>query len=399
MSCRDAADKPQQMVGIWTDITERKRAEEVLRGFSLQESRWSKGTIRRDLSIVLSLTLLLYGVAYYFNLFAKASQLMAQKEIAFGDETFGALAFMIVALMVLSYRRWRESCREAVSHEHISGALRVLHEELDKRVQQRTAELATANEALRADVVERERASEALWKSERRFREMLENIDLMAMTLDKDGTVTFCNEHLLQVTGWELEEVIGANWFSKFVPDANVAVKKTFLETIEVGQIPTRYENRIKTRRGELREVVWNNTILRDIAGNVVGTASLGEDATERKQTEERLREQADIIERAQDAIIMRDCFSDRVTVWNSGAEHLYGWSAKEAIGRVLAELILPKEKMATRCSNNWFRTAHFSVRSRTALKMAVKCWSMLASLLFETKTARPALCSPSTPT
>src|SRR5207244_12594697 len=60
----------------------------------------------------------------------------------------------------------------------------------------------------------------------------------------------------------------------------------------------------------------------------------------ERRRTEERLREQADIISRAHDAVIIRDFGSDIVTFWNQGAEHLYGWSASEAIGRRLGDLM-----------------------------------------------------------
>jgi two-component system cell cycle sensor histidine kinase/response regulator CckA len=60
----------------------------------------------------------------------------------------------------------------------------------------------------------------------------------------------------------------------------------------------------------------------------------------ERKQSDDLALELADIIHRAHDAIIVRDFETDRVTTWNSGAEHLYGWSARETIGRPLAELI-----------------------------------------------------------
>jgi PAS domain S-box-containing protein len=63
-------------------------------------------------------------------------------------------------------------------------------------------------------------------------------------------------------------------------------------------------------------------------------------DITERKKSEERLREQADIIDRAHDAVIIRDFESDKVTFWNSGAEHLYGLTKEEAIGRKLGDLI-----------------------------------------------------------
>jgi PAS domain S-box-containing protein len=147
------------------------------------------------------------------------------------------------------------------------------------------------------------------------------------------------------VTGWTREEVIGANWFAKFIPDANLKVKKVFFDTIEVGEIPARYENPIKTRTGELRQIVWNNTMLRDIAGNIIGTASLGEDVTDRRQQEERTREQADIINRAQDAIIVLNLEDHHITFWNSGAERLYGWTEKEAIGRRMGELLYVDEK------------------------------------------------------
>jgi PAS domain S-box-containing protein len=193
---------------------------------------------------------------------------------------------------------------------------------------------------LETEVDERKRAEEVLRESERRFREMLENVELIAVTLDKDGMITFCNDYLLRLTGWKREELIGADWFSKFIPDANVALKKMFLETIEAGEVPTHYENSIKTRASELREIVWNNTMLRDTAGNIVGTASLAEDVTERKRSEvaalageAQIREQAKLLDLAHDAILVRD-MDDRVEYWNHGAEELYGWNAAEVQGR-----------------------------------------------------------------
>ena len=52
-------------------------------------------------------------------------------------------------------------------------------------------------------------------------------------------------------------------------------------------------------------------------------------DITERKQAEDRLREQARLLDLAQDAIMVRD-MEDRVEFWNHGAEKLYGWTAAE---------------------------------------------------------------------
>ncbi len=69
-------------------------------------------------------------------------------------------------------------------------------------------------------------------------------------------------------------------------------------------------------------------------------------DITERKRAEARIHEQANIIQHAHDAVIVRGFNDDIVTVWNEGAERLYGWSAAEAIGRPMGELIVTEENI-----------------------------------------------------
>jgi two-component system, cell cycle sensor histidine kinase and response regulator CckA len=110
--------------------------------------------------------------------------------------------------------------------------------------------------------------------------------------------------------------------------------------------------------RGELKQVTRDGrelvadvreTLVRDGDGAPHSILIICTDITKRKQSEERLREQADIINRAHDAIVVRDFTTDCVTVWNSGAERLYGWSASEAIGRPMEELIFaePNDRQA----------------------------------------------------
>jgi PAS domain S-box-containing protein len=69
-------------------------------------------------------------------------------------------------------------------------------------------------------------------------------------------------------------------------------------------------------------------------------------DVTEGVRANERLGEQAKMLNQARDAIIIRNFADQRVTFWNAGAERLYGWSAEEAIGRPIGELIVadPRE-------------------------------------------------------
>ena len=104
-------------------------------------------------------------------------------------------------------------------------------------------------------------------------------------------------------------------------------------------------EYRVRHKNGSYHWIEDNSRVVRDATGRAQQMVGVWADITERKRTERRLREQADIIERAQDAIIKRDFGSDVVTVWNSGAERLYGWKASEAIGRPLGELIYNKSQ------------------------------------------------------
>jgi PAS domain S-box-containing protein len=59
----------------------------------------------------------------------------------------------------------------------------------------------------------------------------------------------------------------------------------------------------------------------------------------DRQQAEARIREQASLLDKARDAIIVRG-LDHRITFWNKGAQRLYGWRAEEALGRLAQELI-----------------------------------------------------------
>lgn len=167
-------------------------------------------------------------------------------------------------------------------------ALREAHNALEKRVEERTAELIQANKQLTHEIMERKYMEEALRESERRFRELLENVRLAAVLLDVDGRVSFCNDYLLTLLGYPREEVLGQNWFERFIPpEHRLILRQRFWEATKQGTIVPYFESEIVTRYGEQKIIAWNNTVLRDTRGNVVGTASIGGDLTERKRMEE----------------------------------------------------------------------------------------------------------------
>jgi two-component system cell cycle sensor histidine kinase/response regulator CckA len=290
---KDSSGKIIGVSKVARDTTERKRAEEVLQKASEREIGRKKAGVLRDLVLILVLGILTVVGSYYTNFiqapFDRIISVYHEQEHL--DELFAGLTVVILGFFVFAYRRWKEVRSQVGEKASIEEALRALHAELEKRIQQRTVELARTNEALRMESAERERAGTILRESERRFREMLENIELIAMTLDKKGKITFCNDYLLRKTGWKREEVVGADWFEKFIPETETDMKRIFFEIFETRKIPSQHTNAIKTRRGELREIVWNNTMLRDEHSNITGTASIGEDVTDRKKLEEQFRQ------------------------------------------------------------------------------------------------------------
>ncbi|HBJ85741.1 MAG TPA: hybrid sensor histidine kinase/response regulator, partial [Verrucomicrobiales bacterium] len=78
---------------------------------------------------------------------------------------------------------------------------------------------------------------------------------------------------------------------------------------------------------------------VKDASGETYRVVGVARDVSERKHTEDRLREQASLLDKARDAILVRD-LDHGITYWNKGAEHLYGWTAEEALGRKASELL-----------------------------------------------------------
>lgn len=145
-------------------------------------------------------------------------------------------------------------------------------------------------QAIVRDITERKRAEKELRESERRFRELLSTVKLLAVTLDLDGNITFCNDYLIKLTGWRREDIIGKNWFKYFLPeDVIERVFEVFHQSINSPNFPQFYENEIITREGEIRTIEWNNTVLKNSDGIIIGAASLGSDITERKKIEKDL--------------------------------------------------------------------------------------------------------------
>jgi len=140
------------------------------------------------------------------------------------------------------------------------------------------------------DITDRKHAEDELRETERRFREMLDNLELISVMVDNKARVVYCNDYFLRMTGWSREEVIGADWFERFVPsDLAEEMREAFLKLLANREEVRHHTNEIVTRTGERRLIQWNNSLLYSSSYEVIGVASIAEDITDRVQLEKQL--------------------------------------------------------------------------------------------------------------
>ncbi|MEG4044406.1 PAS domain S-box protein [Microcoleus sp. Pol17_C1] len=139
---------------------------------------------------------------------------------------------------------------------------------------------------LQVELQERQQAEATIREAERRWRSLLDNVQLIVVGLDLDANVNYVNPFFLKITGYTHPEVMGKNWFENFLPPSNQqSVQVVFSEVLAHNYHPY-YQNFILTKAGEERFIAWNNTMLQDSEGNIIGTISIGEDITERQKLE-----------------------------------------------------------------------------------------------------------------
>ncbi|MEI9961541.1 MAG: PAS domain S-box protein [Limisphaerales bacterium] len=93
-----------------------------------------------------------------------------------------------------------------------------------------------------------------------------------------------------------------------------------------------------QVRRDSL--VLLNVSVVHSANNRPLYFVSQIQDIGQRKETEKRLHEQAELLNRTSDAIIVRD-LNNIVRFWSKGAERIYGWTAAEAIGRDMTEAMI----------------------------------------------------------
>ena len=188
--------------------------------------------------------------------------------------------------------------------------------------------------------IERANSGEAL-------REQASLLDLTHDTIfvrNMNNVITYWNFGAEELYGWKKEEALG-----KVTHQLLKTIFPSPLEEITALLLQSgRWSGElIHTKRDGTKAIVASRwSLQRDEQGRPIGTLETNSDITERKRADEALARQANLLEQTHDAIIVWK-FPRTITYWNRGAEQLYGFSRREAIGRPSHELLRTEHPIA----------------------------------------------------
>ena len=192
-------------------------------------------------------------------------------------------------------------------------------------------------QGLALDITERKHAEEALRQTTQTLQTLIQASPLAIITLDLDFKVSLWNPGAERMFGWREAEVLGNSL--PVIPDNQRTGEMARLRMEMAGKTQSALELKRIRKDGSILDVhLWTASLL-DANGEIIGNMGMLADITESKRAEEELRRQAELLDLAHDAIIVRD-LDNRIVFWNSGAEETYGWGKAEVQGQETYKLL-----------------------------------------------------------
>ncbi|MDO9305345.1 MAG: MASE3 domain-containing protein [Sulfuricurvum sp.] len=142
------------------------------------------------------------------------------------------------------------------------------------------------------DMTERKNFEDALLYEKETAQNYLDIVDVMLLVIDMDKKVQLLNRRGCEIIGYDFHEVVGKNWIKNFLP---VRFQQEIIDITEkfksYEKVASYYENPILTKNGEERLIAWRNTPLFDQDNHFIGILCSGEDVTERRQAQQKIKE------------------------------------------------------------------------------------------------------------
>ena len=200
------------------------------------------------------------------------------------------------------------------------------------------------------DITERKQAVEALRQSEERYRTMLEEMEDAYFEVDLGGHLTFVNNSVCRDLGYSKEELMGMSYRNFSAEDDIESVFGVFNEVYRTNMPNKGFSWKTTRKDGSHGFAETSVSPMRNNKGEIIGFSGVGRDVTERKQTEEALRQSEEnyraLFDSAVTGAFVIDAETMKVVIANQAALEVFGFSSlEEVIGVDPLDFVHPDDR------------------------------------------------------
>jgi len=197
------------------------------------------------------------------------------------------------------------------------------------------------------DITERREAEEKIHQSEKKYRKILEDMQEGYFETDLAGNLTFFNDSVCRIFGYSEEELMGMNYRQYTDQEESKKVYQAYHDVYKTGKTNSEFGWQIIIKDGTRRYVEGSVSLLKDSTGRPAGFRGITRDVTERKLMEDQLRREEQrfraLVEHSSDIIVVVN-LKGNITYINPAVEQVLGYRPEERIGAKGFELVHPDD-------------------------------------------------------
>jgi two-component system NtrC family sensor kinase len=201
-----------------------------------------------------------------------------------------------------------------------------------------------------SNITERKQAEEALKQSEEKYRTILEEMEDSYFEVDLGGHLTFVNNSVCRDLGYSMEELIGIS-YKDFTAEEDIeSLFRAFNEVYQTGVPNKGFPWKTTRKDGSHGFAETSISLLRNSNGEIIGFRGVGRDVTERKQTEEKLRQSEEnyktLFNSSVVGMYVLDIETMKIVMGNRAAREMAGFSStEEGIGINPFDFVVPQDR------------------------------------------------------
>lgn len=244
---------------------------------------------------------------------------------------------------------WVSTIRDISERKRSEQTLEKAHNELERRVEERTAELLRANEELKREIAERRQAEAALQQSEEHFRAIFETAEDSIFIKDSSLKYTQVNPAMERLFDLPASKLIGRTDEDLFGEEVGSHIRQVDTRVLGGEIVEEEHSKPVKAVTKNLHVI---KVPLRDSSGEIVGLCGIARDTSERKEAEDELKtseKRYRAIVEDQTELICRFSPDETITFVNDAYCRYFGKKKQELLNFNFLDLIPLEDQQAVR--------------------------------------------------